>query len=230
LRIGGHTGTKASVAAWAGCALLVLTPALAQTQWETTRLPDVEFRYRLIQEPEQIKALLGDDLDKEFMLVELEIKPFYGTKLKLDRNDFLLRSRADNEKSYAQSPSRIAGSAVFSLETHKTGGGGVFGQSNDPLIIGGAPGTGTNPRRIDRMPDTIGSGGGGEAETTVKQTESKAPETLQDRLEHLELPFAETDQDLHGYLYFQVDPKTKLKRIVFYYDGVYGEFQAQFEK
>jgi hypothetical protein len=205
--------------------------APAQTQWGTTRLEDVEFRYRLIQDPQQIQALLGNDLDKEFMLIELEVKPYYGTKLKLNRNDFLLRSRADNDKSNAQSPSLIAGAGVFSVETHKTGGGGVFGQSNDPLIIGGAPGTGTTPTRIDRVPNTIGGGGTSEAETTVKQTESKAPETLKDRLANLELPLQEEkDQDLHGYLYFQVDPKTKLKHIVFYYDGVYGEFQAQFEK
>jgi hypothetical protein len=216
------------------CAALLVfagAPLFAQTQWVTERLKDVEFRVRLIQEPEQIQAILGNDLDKEFMLVELEVKPLYGTKLKLDRNDFLLRSRADNDKSYAQSPSLIAGAGVFSLEEKRTRSGGVFGQSNDPMIIGGTPGTGTTPRRVDRMPDTIGSGGGSQSEISVRQTESTAPETLKERLETVELPLTEaTDRDLHGYLYFQVDPKNKLKRIVFYYDGAYGEFQTQFEK
>jgi hypothetical protein len=205
-------------------------PAWGQTQWAATRLPDVEFRARLVQEPQQIEAIVGNDLDKEFMLVELEIKPYYGTKLKLDRNDFVLRSRADNESSHAQSPSRIAGAGVFSLEQKRTSGGGVFGQSNDPLIIGGAPGTGTRPRRIDRAPNGIGNASGGTSEISVSQTESKAPTTLKESLEQRELPLAETDQDLHGYLYFQVDPKNKLKRIVFYYDGVHGEFQLQFDR
>jgi hypothetical protein len=218
----------------AECALLIaaVAPAAAQTQWASARLQDVEFRARLIQEPEQIHALLGNDLYKEFMLVEVEIKPLYDTKLQLNRNDFLLRSRADNEKSSAQSPSRIAGAGVFSVEQKRTGGGGVFGQSNDPLIIGGAPGTGTTPGRIDRVPNAIGSGSAGQAETVVRQTESDAPQTLQGRLESLELPFAETgaDEDLHGYLYFQVDPDNKLKHIVFYYDGVHGAFQVHFEK
>ena len=206
------------------------TAGTAQTQWVTSRLQDVEFRVRLIQEPEQIQALLGNDLDKEFMVVELDVKPLYGSKIHFDRNDFVLRSRADNEKSYAQSPSRIAGAGVFSMEQRRTSGGGVFGQSNDPLIIGGAPGTGTRPRRVGQAPNTVGSGTGGTSEIVVSQTESEAPQTLQEALERLELPLAETDQDLHGYLYFQVDPKNKLKRIVFYYDGEYGELQVQFEK
>ena len=214
----------------ASALLLAAAYAPAQTQWASARLQDVEFRVRLIQEPEQIQALLGNDLDKEFMLVELDIKALYGSKIRFDRNDFLLRSRADNEKSYAQSPSRIAGAGVFSLEQRRTGGGGVFGQSNDPLIIGGAPGTGTNPRRVDGPATGIGNASGGQSETLVKRTESEAPQTLQEALERRELPLAETDQDLHGYLYFQVDPDNKLKHIVFYYDGVHGEFQVQFEK
>lgn len=221
---------KARLAGWAAVLAFAGAPLLAQTQWVTTRLDDVEFRARLIQDPDQIEQILGDRLDNEFMLVEIELKPYYGTKLQLDRNDFTLRSRADNESSKAQSPSRIAGSAVFSLEQRSTGGGGVFAQDNDPLIIGGAPGTGSNPHRIDRVPNTVGGGGGGGTEISVRQTESKQPETLEGRLAQLELPFEGTDQDIRGYLYFQVNPKNKLKRIVFYYDGVHGEFQQQFEK
>lgn len=205
-------------------------PAAGQTEWVTSRLQDVEFKVRLIQEPEQIQAIVGDELDREFMLVELDVKPLYGSKIHFDRNEFLLRTRADNDHSNAQSPSRIAGAGVFSMEQKRTGGGGVFGQSNDPLIIGGAPGTGSRPHRIDRVPNTVGSGTGGTSEISVRKTESEAPETLQDALERLELPLAETDEDLHGYLYFQLDPKNKLKHIVFYYDGDYGEFQVKFDK
>ena len=221
---------KFRIAATALLILAAASQASAQTQWVTARLQDVEFRARLIQEPEQIQAVLGDDLDKEFMLIELDVKPLYGSKIRFERNEFLLRSRADNEKSYAQSPSRIAGEGVFSMEQRRTGGGGVFGQSADPVIIGGTPGTGTRPRRIDGPATGIGSATGGTSEIVVKRTESEAPETLQDTLDRLELPLEETDQDLHGYLYFQVDPNNKLKHIVFYYDGVHGEFQVQFEK
>lgn len=221
---------RARLATWAAVLAFAGAPLLAQTPWVTTRLEDVEFRARLIQDVDRIEQLLGDSLDKEFMLVEVEIKPYYGTKLQLDRNDFTLRSRADNESSKAQSPSRIAGSAVFSLEQKKTGGGGVFAQSQDPLIIGGAPGTGGRPRRIDGVSPGIGGNVGSSTETSVRQTESKKPETLEGRLARLELTFEPTDADIRGYLYFQVDPKNKLKHIIFYYDGVHGEFQHHFEK
>ena len=210
--------------------LLSATQLYSQTGWVVTRLDDVEFRARLIQDPGQIEALLGDPLDKEFMLVEIELKPYYGTKLELERTDFTLRSRADNESSSAQSPSRIAGSAVFSLEQKRTGGGNVFAQSQDPLIIGGAPGTGSRPRRIDGVSPGIGGTTGGKTEVSLKPTASAQPESLEQRLARMELPLEPTDQDIRGYLYFQVDPKNKLKRIVFYYDGMHGEFQHQFEK
>ena len=221
---------KARLAVCTTVLAFAATPLIAQTQWVTTRLEDVELKARLIQDPDRIEALLGDPLDREFMLVEIEIKPFYDTKLELDRNDFTLRSRADNESSKAQSPSRIAGSAVFSVEQKRTSGGGVFAQSQDPVIIGGAPGTGSRPRRIDGVSPGIGGNLGSGTEVSVRQTEDTKLETLEERLARLELPFEPTDQDLHGYLYFQVNPKNKLKRIVFYYDGVHGEFQHQFEK
>ncbi len=220
----------ARLALYIAAAALAATALPAQTQWVVTRLEDIEVKARLIQDVSQIEALLGDPLDKEFMLVEIEIKPYYGRELTLERTHFTLRSRADNESSKAQSPSRIAGSAVFSLEQKRRGGGGVFAQSQDPLIIGGAPGTSGQPRRIDGVSPRIGGTVGGGTEVSVRQTESKQPETLEGRLARLELPFDPTEEDIRGYLYFQVDPKNKLKRIVFYYDGVHGEFQHQFEK
>ena len=218
------------LATWSVCLAIAATPLAAQTPWVTTRLEDIEVKARLIQDPDQIEALVGDPLDKEFMLVEIEIKPYYGATLELERTDFTLRSRADNESSHAQSPARIAGSAVFSLEQKRAGGGGVFSQSQDSVIVGGAPGTGSQPRRVDGVSPGIGGSLGSGTEVTVRQTASKEPVTLEERLTQLELPLRPTDQDIRGYLYFQVNPKNKLKRIIFYYDGVYGEFQHQFEK
>jgi hypothetical protein len=210
-------------------ALAFALPAAAQTPWASERLADVEFRVRLIQDPKAIAAIVGDELDGEFVLVEIEAKSFYDTKLAFDRDDFLLRSRANNEKSPAQSPSRIAGSAVYSMETQKARGGGVFRQSQDAIIVPGA-GTGGQPRRIDPGLGTIGGSVGQSGETTVRAGESGDDGSLKGRLEKLEFPLAESDRDRRGYLYFQIAPKHKLKHIVFYYDGKHGRFQTQFEK
>ena len=200
----------------------------AQTSWTTIRLEDVEFSARLIRERSHILSLLGDDLEGDFLLIEMKAIPLYNTVLDIERTDFVFRSRADNERSDAQSPDRIAGSAVLSLETKKTGGGGVFSQSRDPLIVGGAPGTGTRPRRLDTVPSTAGSGGSRQTEQTLSAVEGES-ETLHQRLTRLEMPLTGTDDAL-GYLYFQVSPKAKLKRFELSYDGAHGEFNMKFEK
>lgn len=210
-------------------ALAATAPAVAQTSWATARAGDIEFRARLIYELDQIESLLGDDLDKGYSVVEIEVRPLFDNKLELDRSDFLLRCRCDNERSEAQSPDRIAGSAVLALDQSKSGGGGsVFGQQNDPLIIG-APGTGSRPRRVGTPDGVGGTVGGGTTDTRIRG-ETVQEDSLLSRLKSLELPFEPINEPISGSLFFQVRPNRKLKHYVLSYDGVYGEFQMQFEK
>lgn len=208
---------------------VMLLPALvsAQTEWQTVRLPDVEFNIRLVNDVDRIEELLGDRLDAEFILVELKLRPFYNTRLKLDRNDFLLRTRADNDSSSAQSPSRIAGSAVLALGEGAAVGGGVMAQESGPVFGGGIPGGGPLGRR---QPGGVGNAGVALSENTVSAKEAASQEPLIERLTKLELPFDETSRDISGYLYFQIDPKSKLKHLNFYYEGEHGELHLQWKK
>lgn len=210
------------------CALLTASALLpAETAWSRGKLDRIELEARLLRDVDKIEQLLGDRLDEEFVLVELRVTPLYGETLELERQDFRLRSRADNDSSEAQSPERIAGSAVLALDTRTTGGGGLFSQSGGP-VIGGAPGTGTRPRRLGNRGTTLGSSGLGEGETTLSR-EQREESDLVARLTELELPLT-GDDVVTGYLYFQVDPNVKLKRYVFYYDGGYGELKLEFDK
>ncbi len=204
------------------------TPLVAQTEWRTVRLPDVEISARLIRETDRIEELLGDSLDNDFILVELKLRPFYNTVMQLDRNDFLLRTRANNDSSPAQSPSRIAGSSVLALGEGSSSGGGVFAQETGP-VFGGGPGMGGRPRRMGGQPGGVGNAGAVLTETTVNAKEESGNESLVERLERLELPLAKTSRDIEGYLYFQINPKNKLKHLVFYYDGAHGELQMQWK-
>lgn len=209
--------------AWIG---LLPAALVAQTEWQTIRLDDVEFTVRLIRDVDQIKTLLGDPLDEEFILVELKLRPFYNTLMELDRNDFLLRTRADNDSSAAQSPSRIAGSAVLALGEGSAVGGGVTAQDRGPVFGGGVPGGGPLGRR---QPSGIGNAGVALSENTVSAKEVEANESLIERLTRLELPLEKTSRDISGYLYFQIDPKSKLKHLHFYYEGAHGELQMQWK-
>ncbi len=208
-----------SLAAW--CA--------AETGWATAQLEDVEFEARLIRDLDRIEQIVGNDLDQDFILVEIKARPLYGTKLSLDRNDFLLRAFNGNETSPAQSPERIAGANVLTLGQEKRGGGGIFSQDPNGIPVGGLPGTGSQPRRIESVPTTIGSGGGGQTETKIG-LEKQEDDTLLGRLQRLELPLGAGDRDVAGYLYFQVSPKHKLKHLSLSYEGAYGDFKLSFEK
>jgi hypothetical protein len=110
-------------------------------------------------------------------------------------------------------------------------GGGVFSNSNDPVIIGGAPGTGSQPRRIDN-PSNRGIGGGTTSTGTVEisaKEDKGAGTSLLDRLGNMELPMGETRAPVRGYLYFQLSQKYKPKKLGFTYDGTAGECKIRFQ-
>jgi len=212
----------------AAALVLGVWPAESQTAWEPVATPDAELQFRLIQEPKQIEQILGDDLGGEFLLVEVEARPLFNTVLEFEREQFLMRCRYDNETSKAQSPARIAGGAVLSLD-RRSGSGGVFAQDQDPLIVGGGPGTTGRPRRVGGDGGAFGNAGVARGETEVRQKRTEA-EPLLERLERSELPLREALDPINGYLYFQMNPKRKLKHYELSYDGKFGEFTIGFEK
>jgi hypothetical protein len=204
-------------------------------EWRKADLKDVAFEFRLVQDVNEIERLLGDRLDEDFTLVEVRLRALYGTKVKLDRADFTLRSFRGNLQSEAQSPDRIAGTNVLSMQRGGAAGGGVFSESRAGIPVGGMPGTTGPPRRIgSQIPNTVGGPAGGSSAPSVESApQMSVPQedlSLHGRLERLELPLDAGDADVSGYLYFQVDPKQNLKHLSLSYDGRYGEFRVSFEK
>lgn len=212
------------------CLLGTSLTAAERSEWFTAKLEDMELKVRLIRDTDEMRARLGSDLDREFIVVETEVRPLYNTKVVLNRDDFLLRSYRNNDRSRAQSPERIAGGSVLVVGSGRTTrGAGVFSESREPVVIGGAPGTGTRPRRIDGPADGIG--GGGTSTTSIEVKEGKQSTTsLLDRLKEMELPMGETRTTARGYLYFQIDPKNKPKNLALTYDGELGECKIEFNK
>jgi hypothetical protein len=208
-------------------AACLAAPLAAETQWSHAKLPEAEFSARLVMDPERIEQLVGDQLDREFTLVEIKVQPLFEPIEPLQRTDFLLRCRYNNETSRAQSPDRIAGSSVLALEQKTKGGGGIFGQSRDAILTPGAGGG--QPRRIDDGAPSIGSGGSKESETSLRP-ELQEDDSLLGLLTRRELPLIKTDEPFEGYLYFQVSSKRKLKHYFLFYDGPLGEFEMSFEK
>ena len=123
----------------------------------TAKTEDLEITARLITDREaQLKAV-SSDLKRQYVIVELTVKPRGGYPVTLSRDDFLLRSERDNERATADSPERVAGGSVLVLGS--TGGGsGIRSESRDPVFIGGIPGTGAGPPRRVGADSVYGTG------------------------------------------------------------------------
>lgn len=220
---------KIPIVAIAACLAAALAPAADEGAWRTEKLPDAEFRARLVLDRAEIMQIVGSDLDMDYILVEMEVRPLYNSKVNLRRDDFVLRSRRDNERSSADSPDRIAGESVLIVgEGRARTGSGIFGQETG-TVIGGAPGTGTQPRRVPGRGGSLGNAPS--SERTVRVTGDKREATsLLDRLSELEIPLGETQTAVRGYLYFPVSAKQKQKHLELSYDGNVGEFMMPFKK
>ena len=215
-----------AVAALLVCGL----PAAKLPEWYTRELPDAEFQARLVQDAAEIQRIAGESFDGDVILIEVRVRPLYGSKISLQRADFLMRARNNNETSSAQTPDRIAGSAVLDLSAEtKHSAPGVFADNTSSPIWGGVPGTGTRPRRLGGPPDQIGGGNSSEELLTAKQR-SMDESSGAERLQSLELPLELEDEPAAGYLYFEMRAKTKRKHLELSYDGILGEFLIEFKK
>ena len=196
--------------------------------WYMRKLDDVEFEARIVQDVKRIESIAGDSLDGDYILIEMKVRPLYGSRVVLRRDDFLLRSRRNNDTSEAQSPERIAGDAVLALGVSQKGGGNVFRDAVNTPIYGGAPGANSRPRRLENEASGIGGVFSGETEVDLQQRRGGGS-PLAARLAQLELPL-ETADAAGGYLYFQVPAKVKRKHLELSYDGEFGEFVIVFRK
>jgi len=192
--------------------------------WVTEKAADVTISARVILDKEAQVQAVGSDLNRQYVIVEVKLVPRGGYPVTMTREDFLLRSARDAEKSTAESPERIAGSAVLVL-----GEGGqsrpIYSQSGDPVFVGGFPGTGGRPRRLGSE-DTFGAPAGA---TEAAVAPSKAKETpLLGTLQEKEVRLGEIRKPVTGLLYFPVDPKQKVKNLWLHYKGAGGTADLHF--
>ena len=129
----------------------------------------VEISAKLYTDKEDIKKILGSDLDGYFTLVDVRLAPKAGSKLAVTRDDFVLRSDKDGQRASPFHPSQIAGSGVLIVKT--TDSGSASAEKGGPVW---SPPLGGPPTRIGTGGTSIGNSAGGSQAVSSLDPESPA--------------------------------------------------------
>ena len=166
--------------------------------------------------PEGVKELLGSDLEGHYIVVAVEVAPRFGKVVEISRDDFVLKTDKDGEKSTPFAPSQIAGRGSLVIRQTAGGSGATPLHDNDGPILGGSPGLGARPRRLGG--DGVGSGGDPEsAQAKAHSGASEKENPLLKVLKEKVLPETKTDKPVSGLLYFPME-KQKVKQLELRYD------------
>ena len=207
-----------ALAVCAACLGADKKPAEGRASSET-----LEITARAYTERQAIKQLLGYELEDSISVVEVRLVPKAGAKLTVIRDDFLLRSDKDGQRSTPMAPSQIAGSSVLVISS--TSGGGVAAQQGGPVW---GPPLGGRPRRLGGDEGSVGnSAGAGQASASAAKMDKEDPllAVLKERV----LPERDTTEALSGLLYFFLEGKHKPKEVELLYRGSAGKMSLRFK-
>ena len=202
-------------------ALLVVSAVLLSAARKTVSTAsgendDMALTATLHIDPEDIKGMLGSDLEGHYVVAEVTVQPKYGKTVTLDRDDFLLRSRADNDHSKPFSASQIAGNTTMVI-TH----GEAPKVKNKPGIMLGGMGMGGGSGGAGGKPNEYEG-----SKAAVKTSDKDNP--LEKTLDQKILPEKKTDQTVTGLLYFPIE-KQKIKDLQLEYGGKENRITLQFK-
>jgi len=159
---------------------------------------DMVLTVTLYDDPSLVKELLGTDLEGHYIVADVKVEPKYGKDLVIDRDDFMLRTDKDGEKTTPFAPSQITGKdAVIVSQTKGPSAASPGMVLGGPLVLhGGALATGSEAQA---KPVAEGD------KTAPDKSEDPLKKLLADRI----LPETKTSDTVSGLLYF---PMEKQKR------------------
>jgi len=198
--MGARIAGLAGLAIVLACALTARkndSPKIAETRGENE---SVVITATVYADPEAVKQVLGSDLDGHYIVVDLHVAPRFGKEVILSRDDFMLKTDKDGEKTTPFAPSQIAGRGA--LVVSQTGG--ATHNNNGPTwgiggaMVGGAPEPGATQARMN---------------SGSKDKPNPMLKVLKDK----ELPEIKTDQPVSGLLYFPME-KQKIKELELRYN------------
>jgi hypothetical protein len=174
---------------------------------------------------DDIRQALGADLPPGVIAVQLKVVPKGEDALSVSRDDFILLSHKDGQRSGPFEPTQIAGNATIVVHQRIEGGG--YGMQNQHPVWG-VPGMGG---RMGGPSSGVGSGnipGQEKAEASVQTDDKKPVNPLLKILDAKMLPDKEGIQPLTGLLYFPIEGKLKIKDLELIYKGPAGKLFIEF--
>jgi hypothetical protein len=177
---------------------------------------------KLFVDREAIKSLLGSDLEGNFVVVEVTVEP--KRKLQVMRDDFLLRTDRDGEKSTPFTGSQIAGRSTLVLKPIPAGGGAVMSQDRGPVYggIGGPPG------QLGNQGQQLGNAAGQSGSSSATYSTEAKKNPLQTTLDEKIFIEKEGEEPVSGLLYFAMEPKQKAKQLELIVSTPRGKLSLRF--
>jgi hypothetical protein len=166
-----------------------------------------------------VKQALGDDLAGHYIVAQVKVEPKYTKEITIDRDDFVLRTDKDGDRSKPMAPSQIAGSGGLVL-TRTDGPGGEGAERSRGWSIGGM-GMGGG-----------GAGAGGPQNTGVKASAEKSDKDKESPLKKLldakVLPEKKIEEPVTGFLFFPMENQ-KMKDLELLYGGKENRIRIRFK-
>jgi len=180
-------------------------------------------------DPQEIKQLVGSDLEGHFFVADVKVEPKYGKEIAVDPDDFVLRTNKDGEHTQPYEASQVAGKNVMIISPAK-GGPDNSGVQTGPTY-GGMPVPVGGPIMYPSNGVGVGGGGSGQVDTnkvTVHVANDEQDNPLEKALDQKMLPRKKTEQPLSGLLCFPME-KQKMKDLELLYGGKENRITLRFK-
>ncbi len=171
----------------------------------------------------EMKQATGVDPGEGFVVVKVKVTPAEGEEIDLNRDDFLLRSDKDGQRSRPMEPTQIAGSSVMVISSRGGTQGQVMSQQRRvpmglPIPTGGdprgAPGQGLP---APNESPTVGAATADTSEAQASFEDKQGDKSLLELLKEKQLRDGAFKGPAEGLLYFQIEGKHKVKHLELVY-------------
>ena len=166
-----------------------------------------------------VKEALGNDLGGHYIVAKVKVEPKYTKEIIIDRDDFLLRTDKDGDRTKPMAPSQIAGRGSLVL-TQTRGPGGDGAERSRGWSLGGPIGMGSG--------GGIGNAGADTSGVKAKMEDGDQENPLKKTLDAKVLPEKKIEEPTEGFLFFPMENQ-KMKDLERVYGGKENKIRMRFK-